>query len=394
MKPTRQIKFFIISFIMILTAIAPAFANNGESISDLRERQEELRGQVIRANEDLEGTRREKSEAQAEIDKIDEELVKVTDEYNIITDQLEIVTDELTRTLEALEEARGLREIQYEVFRDRIRVMYMNGSIGYLEVLFNASSFSDFLSRLDFINLIAEYDRGVLDRLREIEAEIEEHVRVVERQKREVEILQAQLEKKQIELEIALNQKYALLERLAGDERMYEQQIADWLQADRDIEELIKRKEEEARRAAAAALRASLVPVTYTGGAIAWPVPSSGRITSAYGTRPSPFTGRPEFHTGLDIGAPTGTPIVAAEDGVVIFSGTMSSYGRTVIIDHQNGMSTLYAHASQLDVSVGDNVSRGQVIARVGSTGNSTGPHLHFEVRIGGVHKNPSGFLQ
>ena len=394
MKTTRKLKLCIILFTLLFTAIAPAYANNS-SIPDLRKQRERIHGQINHANQELEGTRREKSEAQAEVDKLDEELEEVTNEFNLITEQLESVTEELIQTEAELVRASNERETQYEVFRDRVRVMYMNGSIGYLEVLFSATDFSDFLNRLDFVNLIAEYDKGVLDRLQQIEHEIENHLSQIERQKREVEVLKAQLEKKQITLEIALNQKHALLERLAGNERMYQQQIADWKQADKDIEVLIKRKEEEARKAAEAArLARQAQTAPYTGGVVAWPVPASNRQTSPYGNRPSPFnSSRTEFHSGIDIGAPTGTAIVAAEAGVVIFSGTMSSYGKTVIIDHQNGMTTLYAHASKLDVSVGDRVTRGQIIARVGSTGNSTGPHLHFEVRLGGVHKNPIHYL-
>ena len=392
--PNNRTKLSITIFLLILMAIAPVYATGG-NIPDLKKQIEQNRERIQGATGSLSITREQKSEAQVELDVIDEELNQVTDEYNNITEQLEIVTEELVQTESALEHAIEERETQYEVFKDRVRIMYMNGSVGYLEVLFSANDFSDFLNRLDYINLIAEYDKGVLDRLQQIENEINEHKSNVELHKRESEVLQAQLKNKQIELEIAMNQKVELIERLSRDERMYQQQIADWQQANKDIEALIKRKEEEERKRREAALAAARPNVAYTGGgAVAWPVPGSSRETSTYGNRTSPINGRAEFHTGIDIGAPTGTAIVAADAGVIIFSGTMSSYGKTVIVDHHNGMTTLYAHASKLDVSEAQRVSRGQVIAKVGSTGNSTGPHLHFETRIGGVHKNPWNYLK
>ena len=394
MRSKKEAKLYTFIFILIISAVAPAYANN-VGIPDLKKQIEQNRQRIQGASGELTSTRAEKSEAQSELDEIDKELNQVTDEYNYMTEQLEIITDELEKTEASLANAIVERETQYEVFKERVRIMYMNGSVGYLEVLLSANDFSDFLNRLDYISLIAEYDKGVLDRLQQIEAEINEHLNNVERQKREIEILQAQLEKKQAELEIALNQKVLLIERLSRDEKMYQQQIADWQQANSDIEKLIKRKEEEERKRREAALAAAAKKnVSYSGGVVAWPVPASGRETSPYGNRTSPIHGRKEFHSGIDIGAPTGTAIVAAEAGVVIFSGTMSSYGKTVIVDHQNGMSTLYAHASKLEATVGQKVSRGQVIAKVGSTGNSTGPHLHFEVRIGGVHKNPKNYLK
>lgn len=388
MKPPKPLKPILLLMVLVFTTTA-----YGSSISDLQNQQKQIQEKIKSAESALQETREEKSEAQAELDAIDEELATVTEEFNFVSEQLEQVTEELSQTEADLARAGVERETQYEVFKERMRVMYMNGSVGYLEVLFSANDFSDFLSRMDYINLIAEYDKGVLDRLEAIETEIAENLELVERQKREIEALKSQKEKQQAELEIALEAKLALVKRLSNDEALYAQTIEDQKREDREVEALIKRKQEEAKKAAEEAARAKQ-QVVYTGGVVAWPLSGYSYISSGYGPRTSPINGKSEFHTGIDIPAPTSTAISAAEGGTVIYSGSKGGYGLCVIVDHGNGMSTLYAHCSKLLVSEGDKVTRGQTIAKVGSTGNSTGPHLHFEVRIGGVHKNPTNYLK
>ena len=179
----------------------------------------------------------------------------------------------------------------------------------------------------------------------------------------------------------------------------YEQKLKTLDSADREITNLIKKAQKEQEEASRARQNRNQknnnqsTKFNYTGGKLGWPVPGRSTISSGYGSRTSPIKGKGEFHTGLDIPAPTGTKIYAAESGKVINSGSINGYGYTVIIDHGNGLSTLYGHNSQLKVKVGQKVKRGDVIALAGSTGWSTGPHCHFEVRINGKHTNPWSYL-
>jgi murein DD-endopeptidase MepM/ murein hydrolase activator NlpD len=251
---------------------------------------------------------------------------------------------------------------------------------------------TDLLNRVEYVNRIAESDKQLVAKLQETENLIGEKLDEVNKSKREMVFLSGQYELKHADLESAKQKKAQLVEKLSADEALYLQQIKDLEEDSNRIEKLIMDAEAEMARKLAEE-RARAVSV-YQGGKISWPVPSSGNITSPYGNRIHPINGRTEFHTGIDISANYGADIVAAEGGVVLSAGWNGGYGNTVVINHGNGLSTLYAHGSKLVVSAGENVTKGQVIAKAGSTGYSTGNHLHFEVRLSGKHTNPVSYVK
>ncbi len=395
----------ILCFCLILSVFgsfgSQVFAN---SIADLKKQQQEIKTNTAEAKKKLDSMGQQKSELQQQMDEIDNQLSQVTNELDTVQNELENTQTQLVNTEKELEAAEEDREEQYELLRERLRFMYVNGRIGYVNVLFKTDSFPDFFNRLEYINRIYKYDQGLLNQLKETEQVIADKYNEIDERKKELGVLMNSQKSKQRALEEALGQKKQVIQSLNADEQKYLQQIKELEASGSKVENLIKEKQAEAARAAAAAAAAarqknaasSGTPSkgTYTGGKLNWPVQGRTGVSSGYGSRKSPISGRSEFHSGIDIPAPTGTNILSAEKGTVIFAGNMNGYGNTVIVDHGNGLSTLYAHNSKLTVSKGQSVDRASVIAKAGSTGYSTGPHLHFEVRVNGAHTNPNNYVR
>lgn len=287
-------------------------------------------------------------------------------------------------TLEAeLEEAQEKVDVQTDNLGGRLRNMYKNGTVGFMDVLLDSSSFSEFLTNLDLVEKVYASDKEVLTGLEEVYDEIDA-------KKKEVEALQAELNESKA---VAEKEKAELEASRAEVEKQKSQIAASNEETQKMLNEL--NKEAEAMTSVAVNKGSSSSTSSYTGGAMAWPVPSVGTsmITSLFGWRVHPTLGVGMGHSGVDIAANTGSAVVAANPGRVIYAGWRGSYGNCVMIDHGGGVTTLYGHNSRIKVSVGQSVSRGQTIALVGSTGRSTGPHCHFEVRINGNTTDPLDYI-
>jgi len=292
---------------------------------------------------------------------------------------------------------------QLEKYRNRVRNMEENGIISYLEIIFDSTSFSDMLARIDAVADIMRADEAVYNNLILARGETEaakeslEHTRTemdeekARLEEREAELLEQLQEAQEIilRLEATLDTNRELHNQFRDDEREVQAEI------NRQVAALARQQELERQRRLREQQRQQQRQTgsgTVTGtGQFVWPV--SGTVTSPFGTRRHPVFGDMRFHGGIDIGASHGTTVVAADSGSVIISSYNSSYGNYVVLCHGNGITTLYAHLSTRSVSVGDSVSRGQQIGRVGSTGVSTGPHLHFEVSVNGSRVNPRLYL-
>jgi len=355
---------------------------NASSVSDLKKKQDDVGSKTADVKKRLSNTRWEMSETLAEVVELDAELEVVTEEIEFITEQLEKVVALLGQTENELVVAEQEREDQFEALKSRVRYMHENGASGYLQILFKASSISDLLNRIDYINQIISYDKNIFEKLRDTEDFIAGKKEIKEKQIREIEVMQTQQMSKKANLEETRAKKTELVTLLTQEEKRYQKQIDDLEAENKRFEQLIKDAEAEAKRLAS-------MKTVYTGGAVSWPVPSSQKLSSPFGNRINPINKKPEHHKGIDIGASYGANIIAAEGGTVISSEWSGGYGNTVIIFHGNGLSTLYAHCSSVLVAKGAAVTKGQVIAKIGSTGYSTGPHLHFEVRLNGVAQNP-----
>lgn len=301
-------------------------------------------------------------------------------------DELEASISEAQAKLETLEEELAAAEekvnTQNENLNARLRNMYKNGSVGFIDVLMDSGSFSEFLNNLSLVEKVYTSDQDVLEELQKAYDEIDA-------KKKEIETLQAELSESKATME---EQKSSLEADKASVEKKKSEIAADSAETQRELDKL-----EADAQALTSSIRnsgSSSSSSKYNGGIMAWPVPSCHTVSSGYGGRIHPTTGKYKFHGGLDIPGSYGSAIVAANSGKVIWAGNRGdSYGNYVIIDHGGGVSTLYGHASKVLVSTGQSVSRGQRIANVGSTGRSTGPHCHFEVRINGSRVNPTSYV-
>jgi murein DD-endopeptidase MepM/ murein hydrolase activator NlpD len=371
------------------------------SISDARSAKAELEKKKKEITEKIESLEKEKDDILVYVEKLDKQLSELEEEIEETNTKLSETESTLEVTREELAAAKAEEETQYEAMKLRIKYMYENGSADYLELLVKADNFSDFLNRTEYIAKISEYDKKMYDRHKEIKQQVEEKEAELETQVDALENIRAELAYEEETVSKLRSDKQAEVERyennisLASEEvEKYNEQIAA---AEKQIEDLLaaerRRIEEEERAKKAAASSSDSVTVDNTGDGFRWPLNVSGRISSSFGTRTSPTAGASTNHKGVDIAVPTGTTIVAAAAGTVVTATYSSSAGNYIMIYHGNSTYTVYMHCSKLNVSVNDKVTKGQKIAEAGSTGISTGSHLHFGVSVNGSYVNPLNYV-
>ena len=376
----KVIKRGIILLLIMVLGCGPIFSVYANSLKEKKSKLEEVQKNLKNAKEKLKKTKEEKANIMQNIEALDKELAQVDAYLEKINEQLEDLESEVKQKQDELEKAEAEREAQYEAFKERLKYMYMNKRVGYMQVLLQSKDFSDFLNRADVITKIVEYDQNLIKEMKENEKKIEEQKEELEEKKEEVTLVKKHQLGVKHSLEEARQEKATLIAQLNDDEASYMELI-------KEEEEISKQLEKEIKELTRKSTR------VYSGGQFEWPVPGYYTLSSYYGARTAPVYGCYAFHNGIDIPAPAGTSVLAAADGEVIAAGYINGYGYTIIIDHGSGITTLYGHNSQLVASVGQFVQRGQVISKVGSTGKSTGNHCHFEVRINGSHTNPIPYL-
>lgn len=389
----------IVIIAFLATIVYPAFMNIASAATSAELKKELATAQANRdaAKKQLENVQNNKASVAKEITNIDVAISQA--ETDIANTEAAIAQSNIDIEVKTQELAVAEANcIEYDdTFKTRARIMYENGTGSYIEVLLGSTSFGDFLSRVEMIKEIVDYDKNMLAQLIASRNAISEAKAALEEEKTNLEIRQTQLEAQKEELNTRLESKTLLMQQLEADaneyQKLYEKQAAEAAQVEKELKAQAAKEEAEAKAKAAAGSNSSST-AAYTGGKLQWPVPSSTRITSNYGYRIHPIYKTKRLHAGLDIGAGYGSAIVAAEAGTVLTATYSSSYGYYIIINHGNGLATLYAHCSSLVAKVGDKVSRGQTIAKVGSTGASTGNHCHFEVRINGSTTDPLAYLR
>lgn len=330
---------------------------------------------------------------------IEEQLRQATAELGTIKEQRVAVENDITLNERQLAEAQKRLEGRESVFYKRVRDIYINGRLSYLDVVIGSKDFSDFANRLEVLKRIIDSDITLINEIKKERADIEAHKQKLEADRAKLVELEKSALAKQAEIEQKKAERNVVLQKAQNDRATAMQAIEELNASSAQVSAMLK--ERQAARAAAAAAAAAAAQSSGGQGAsdnwvqgtgqLGWPV--SGEITSPYGYRIHPIWGTTIYHSGIDIGVDEGTPVHAADGGVVVWSGWMGGYGYAVVIDHGNGLSTLYGHNSELAVDEGQSVAKGQVISYAGSTGNSTGPHVHFEVRVNGDPVDPMGYL-
>ena len=369
------VAFVAVSFI----SVYPVFTVNAETAQQKLDRAVKQKGEL---NTKIKHAKSEKSDKLAQKNSIDVEISQLQGKINELSAKISNSNTKIEQKQAELTKAQEESAEQYEAYYSRAKMLIERGSITYLEVLLNANSFSDLLSRISIVKQIAKYDSNRLNELKLVEQQIAAIKSELEAEKNSLVALKSEND----------SQMSTLKQKQAAS-----QKIIDDLSADIASYEAALKKQEQAEAAAREEIRKLSVQTSqskvFVGGTFTWPSVSS-TITSPYGTRVHPITGKVRRHAGVDIGASYGTNIYAANSGTVIVAGWNSGgYGNYVVIDHGGGYTTLYGHCSSLLVSKGQTVTKGQVIAKVGSTGMSSGPHLHFEVLVNGSTTNPMSYF-
>ncbi len=379
---SKNILAFLLAFLMIFSTVA-VYADNQSDLEDVQDEIEQKQEELEAGKEEEERLDREIEELEVSISESENKLVEINED-------IVVTKKKIDKTETELEKAEAKVAVQNKNLNSRLRAMYKNGSVGFIDVLLSSGSVSEFIMNYEMVKRIYSSDMDVLE-------ELQANYDIINDKKMELDNLQSGLvdqKQEQLVLQEQLTaDKEAVAEKkgvVAANNAELEDNIAD-LEAEADeIEALIQQD------AAASENGGGSGGVTYNEGQFAWPVPGWTRVSSDYGPRICPFHGS-EFHTGIDIPAGYGEAVVAAASGTVVSAHYQGGYGNAVLISHGGGIYTLYAHNSSLTVSAGQKVSKGEQVARIGSTGSSTGNHLHFEVRNGasyGTHISPWNYLR
>ena len=357
-------------------AMTPVWADELENKQqELLNIQQQMEEQQRRAEQ----ARRKERSVSEQLRHIQGELDSAQGEFDAINDQLEHTEEQIRSNVELSARLVKRLEAQTKTLHRRLRDIYKNGQVNYLDVLFGAKDFNDFVSRMDILKKILAYDNALIQGTRSDRAALAKAKEQLEADRGKIVELRKLAAIKRDQVASRRQERQGVLNAATYERETAEQAYRELIETSKEIEQMIRR------------IQSGEKNVGGSTGTMLWP--AEGEITSPFGWRTHPIFGTQRLHTGIDIGADYGDTVRAADGGVVIHSDWMGGYGNAVIIDHGNGISTLYAHNSQLLVSEGQAVAKGQAISRVGSTGYSTGPHLHFEVRQNGSPVNPLNFL-
>ncbi len=352
-----------------------------ENIEELNNQRDEIKDKLDSANIELEYVQTEISDVLIKIQQLDDKIRKYENENTELEDKLktlEMSTKETTERLNTVTEDYNKKEQQ---LKERLIALYEAGTISYLDVLLSAKTLSDFLSKYYKMIEIMEYDNKLIDIVEQQKNSIELDKQKLDKETEEIKTLKLKVEQNQNICRNTKTLQESYMTKLSESEIKLNAKILKYKTETMQLETRIRE----------ISMENGEYNLQYTGGLMLWPVAISGtKITSDYGSRQHPVQGVNDFHLGIDIGnTGYGAPAVAALDGVVTYAGELGSYGNCVILNHGNGISTLYGHGRKVVVEFGQSVKQGDIILETGSTGNSTGPHLHFEVRINGTTVDP-----
>lgn len=364
------------------------FNTNNVSLENktLEEQKKEVESKIDVSNSKLEYVQSEMSSTLQKVIELQDNQEQYESKYNNLQDQISKLSDEIQESNKKLEEIQEKYDKKEKILKKKVVALYESGDTTYLDLLLSSRNIVEFLSNYFLVSELIEYDNNLLDEMEDTQSQIENTKKQQEKHEDELRAKREEVEKTKILIENTktIQQNYAM--KLTDTEKKLQEEIQKYKEEQKEIEEEI----------ALALNWAGTFSLQYTNGAMIWPVAMDGTyVTSPYGIRLHPIQGIYKKHDGLDISASGvyGAPAVAAADGIVIYAGVMGGYGNCVMISHGSGIATLYGHGSEIVSKLGQTVKKGDVIMKIGSTGNSTGPHLHFEVRKNGVAVDPVPYL-
>lgn len=389
---------FALALSLVLSPLSAIYADQKQDISNSQKKIDSMQQEKAELEQAMKKLGSLQEDAKAYISEMDRQLSSLDEQLTQLARQISDKEAQLKETGEMLTQAQANEAEQYASMKTRIRYMYEKGDTSFIDMILNAGSWKELLNRAEYIKKISSYDRQKLEEYKETRDRVAETRKRQETEKAELLALQEATRAKQSSVQTLMKKKQQELS-------VYQQQFKDaqnkvsGLNADiqaqeahiEAIEAEIRRREEEARKKAAAEGK-QYTQRTLKGG-LSWPLPSSSRVTSGFGARTSPTEGASSYHKGIDISAPVGSAVVAAAAGEVVIATYSASAGNYVMINHGSGIYTVYMHLSSISVSQGESVSQGQKVGGVGSTGYSTGPHLHFGVRKNGSYVDPLSYV-
>lgn len=428
----RKMSKIFRGFVSLTLIIAMTSSSIYATVSDEKGKLSDLNKQKQEAESQNQELKASKSEAEQYIKSVDKQLTNLSTEIYETDKKLDKTQTQIDKTTKKLKSAQESINVQYDDMKLRIQYMYENGDTQMIDLILNSDSISDFLNKAEYITELSQYDRQMLEKMKKTKKEIADAKASLEKDKKSLLSMQEQQKNDKSKLEklseskkkeldsydslIAANEASA--DALEAEISSQENRVAEAEQASREAAERAKREAEKASRAAAeresiaAAKKAAedksnkevqqvikdndnTTPPSnaVTASGYTWPCPGHTNVSSGFGYRSDPFTGKQTYHSGIDIPAPAGTAVVAAASGTVAWANYSSSAGNWIGINHGNGVYTVYMHMSALLVSAGASVSAGQTIGLVGTTGSSTGNHLHFSVRKNGAYVSPWNYV-
>ena len=362
-------------------------------ISEAQKQKQALQSGVTDVKKILQSLESSKKDLATYVQKLDSSLDSIQQKLDDLNAMIDEKSKEITETKAELVKAEAVEKEQYETMKKRIRFLYERGDTMYMEMILTSRSFGEFLNKNGYVQKLAEYDQRMLQEYQETKKAIDSYKKELEEEQEMLEEAKEAAKAEEASMETLIDAKEqeigvyeADISNKAALVKEYEAEIAAQTAAISALEKAVaeeKKRLEEANQAVR----------KYDGGIFTFPAPSYKRVSDDYGYRIHPTLGVKQFHNGVDLAAPNGSPILAAYDGTVVAATYSSTMGNYIMLDHGDGLYTIYMHASSLGVSKGEEVSKGQQIGAVGSTGRSTGPHLHFSVRLNGAYQNPWNYI-
>ena len=369
----------IIALLLLVFFSNPFLGALAATIEDKQQELEVVNQQIEVKKVKKEQAQEKTNSAYAKFLEVDRELKKEEAKLVTVLAELAEIQGQIDEQNINIAKTEASLKVRMGIYAKRIRDIYKNGQISYLDVLFGAKDFADFSTRMELLERIIKQDLKLIVKIKQEKLALIQQKSQLEKTKKQLTIVQGEVESKRQIVNLRKKERVAVYTQALSEKVQLDQEYEELMQTSQNITELIRRLESGGQ-------------LTGKGsGQLMWPV--RGEITSYFGWRTHPIFGTEKYHSGLDIAVDYDVPVQAADNGQVIYAAWMSGYGYTVMLDHGDGLVTLYAHNSEVNVSEGSSVYKGQTIAFSGSTGYSTGPHVHFEVRKHGELQDPLSYL-